>query len=232
MGRHQHKPARGVGDDGVESRVPAGNIPFDGVEQGVDDGVSSHMYGLGREVFPEEVLLARGRGRKVKGRELADEPSVSLLREGGPYVSGAKARLDVDDGKLVVEARQRGGEGRGRVALDEDCVRLAILDGAAHSFESARGHLRERLAGAVDVQIDVGGNAEESVDLVEHFPMLARYRDDRAEARVVVEGVDERGHLDGLGARSVDEHDVDGFGRRIGHGCVALSGFTILWQYL
>ena len=227
MGRHQHEPARGVGYGGVESRVPAGNVPFDGVEQGVDDGVSGHVDGLGREVFAKEILLARGRGRKVEGGKLADEPSVSLLREGGPYVSRAKARLDVDDGKLVVEARQRGGEGRGRVALDEDRVRLAILDGATHSFESARGHLRERLAGAVDVQIDVGGDAEESVDLVEHFPMLARHRDDRAEARVVVEGVDERGHFDGLGARPVDEHDVDGVGRRI-HGCVALSGFTIL----
>ena len=190
------------------------------------------MDGLGREVFAKEILLARGRGRKVEGGKLADKPSVALLREGRPYVPRAKARLDVDDGKLVVEARQGGGEGRRRVALDEDCIRPAILDDAAHSFESARGHLRERLARAVDVQVDVGGNAEEIVDLVEHFPMLARHRDDRAEARVVVEGVDKRGHLDGLGARPVDEHDVDGFGRRIGHGCVAPSGFTILWRYL
>ncbi len=69
----------------------------------------------------------------------------------------------------------------------------------------------------MDVQIHVGGDAEELVDLIKHFPVLAGDHNDGAEPGVVVEGMDKRRHFDGFGSRPVNEHDVNGIGRRIIH---------------
>ena len=64
--------------------------------------------------------------------------------------------FDVDDRHLVVERRQRPGEGRGGVALDQHDVGAALLDDRADLGDDARRELGECLAGPAQVEVDVG----------------------------------------------------------------------------
>jgi hypothetical protein len=150
----------------------------------------------------------------VERRQLADEAPVGLLREGRGDVARPQSGLDVENRLLVVEGRQGGGEGRRRVALDGDRIRGEPPDRLVGSLEGPRRHLGERLPGLVDVEVQIGLDVEEGMDLIEHFAMLPGDNDAGVESGILCEGLHERRHLDGLGPSPVDEHHPDRRSRR------------------
>ena len=128
----------------------------------------------------------------MQAGHLTDEAPVGLLGEGRGDVAGAQAGLDVEDRDLVVEGRERCGEGGGGVALDHDGVGAVGLDGPPHSLQGAVGDLGEGLPRRVDVEVVIGHDAEELVDLVEHLAVLSGDDDDRVETLVVAHGGHQR----------------------------------------
>jgi len=84
--------------------------------------------------------------------------------------------------------------------------------------DRAGGELVERLAGRVQAEVEVGDNAEEVEDLLQHLLVLAGDDGDRLQHRVVVQGRYDGGHLDGF--RAGPEHDEDA----VGHGSLLSEG--------
>ena len=105
----------------------------------------------------------------------------------------------MEDWDLVVEGRQRGGEGGGGVPLDDDGVGPVGLDGLPHPLQAAVGDLGEGLPRRVDVEVVVGHDSEELVHLVEHLAVLSGDDDDRIETLVVAHGGHQGGELDASG---------------------------------
>ena len=112
------------------------------------------------------------------------------------------------DRNLQVEARQRGGEARRGVAVDEDHVGPLVLQDGLELEQHVAGHVEQSLAGLHDGKVVVGRDVEHPQHLLEHLAVLARHADDGLElSRAGLELVDERAHLDGLRTRAEDEHD-------------------------
>jgi len=64
------------------------------------------------------------------------------------------------------------------------------------------------LVGAHQVQVDVGPDAEDFEDLVEHLAMLRRDADARRQQGVLPHGQDQGAELDGFGPRAEYERDA------------------------
>ena len=117
-----------------------------GDQERVNDRVARDTDGLRVGVLAQQVVPTGGGGAQVQGGHLADEPPVGLLGEGRGDVPGAQTGLDVEDGYLVVESRQRSGEGGGGVPLDDDGVGPVGLNGPPHPLQAAVGDLGEGLS--------------------------------------------------------------------------------------
>lgn len=174
----------------------------------VDPGVAGDPDVPGGLALVQQVPPARLGGREVVPGDDVDRLAVELLRPGAVDVARAQARLDVADRDLQVEARQRGGEARGGVAVDEDNVGALILEDRLQLEQHVAGHVEQGLARLHDRQVVVGLDVEHPQHLLEHLAVLARHADDGLElSRPGLELVDERAHLDGLRTRTEDEHD-------------------------
>lgn len=119
----------------------------------------------------------------------------------------AKASLDVPHGNLQVEACEcRGEAGRG-VPVDQDHVRLLVLEDGLELEKHVARHVEQRLSRLHDRQVVVGSHVEDVQHLVEHLAVLAGHGDDGLELiRTCLQLVSERAHLDGLRAGAEDEH--------------------------
>ena len=84
-------------------------------------------------------------------RNGASKLTVHFLRIGGILVVGAKPRLDVADRDLVLEAGQRGYERRGRIAVDENEVRLFFVQ----DLIEAEQHAWQAVARAIETGLPV-----------------------------------------------------------------------------
>ena len=118
----------------------------------------------------------------------------------------------MDDGDAAVESGDRRSHDRGGVALDEDCVWGRLGEDGIEFADDAGGDPVESLSGGHDVEVEVGLDSEEVVDLIEHLPVLGR--DESAGAKVVTgfDAADERGHLDGFRTGAEDGEDCGGHG--------------------
>lgn len=173
----------------------------------VDAGVAGHPDAVGGLALVQQVPPARLRGREVEFGDDIDRLAVELLGPGAVDVVRAQARLDVPDRDLQIEARQRGGEARRGVAVDEDHVGPLALEDGLELEQHVAGDVEEGLARPHDRQIVVGLHAEHPQHLLEHLAVLAGHADDRLELALAgLELVDERAHLDGLRSRAEDEH--------------------------
>ena len=228
VGGHEHDSSGAVLQSRRQVLIGWWNPAVDGDQERVDDGVTRDADGLRVGVLAQQVVPTGGGGTQMQCGHLADEPPVGLLREGRGDITGAQAGLDVEDGDLVVEGCERGGEGRGGVALDHDGVGAMCLDRPTHSLQGTVGDLGEGLSRGVDVEVVVGDDPEELVDLVEHLAVLSGDDDDGVEALVVAHGRYQGGELDRLRAGAVDEHDPQGPARwrgvcRHGFSCSGVS---------
>src|SRR5699024_7905857 len=117
------------------------------------------------------------------------------------------ARLEVDDGDAAIEGADRGCHDRGGVALDEDCVRGRLGEDGIEFADDTGSDSVQGLAGGHDVEVEVGHDSEEVVDLVEHLPVLGRDESAGTEAVAGFDAADERGYLDGFRTGAEDGED-------------------------
>lgn len=158
-------PVTGEGHDAVVYIIdirelrPGETLAGGGVAQGVYDRVAGDPDTALDVLAPEILSVALG-GGEVEGGELAGHAAVHLLGPGAPAVVGAQPGLDVADGDARVEGGKRGGEGRGRVPVDEDEPRLLLLQHRAEALQHAGGYVREGLAAFHYVEVVLRPDAE------------------------------------------------------------------------
>ena len=179
-----------------------------GGAQGVDAGVAGDPDpGLGLALV-QQVLFAGLRGGEIVLAHDVDGLAVELLRPGAVDVVRAQAGLDVSNGNLQVEARERRREAGRGVAVHEHDVGPLVLEDRLELEQHVASHVEQRLARLHDRQVVVGRHAEDAQHLVEHLAVLAGHGDDGLELiRTSLQLVDERAHLNCLRAGAEDEHD-------------------------
>ena len=170
--------------------------------EGIDDGVAGNED-LALSLLFEEVLLAKGRGRKVVGGDAASDLAVHLLGPRAVYVVGAEAGLYVAHGNLLVERSEGSGGGGGGVAVDQHHIGLARLEHIAHTGEHAGGDIVQVLPLFHNIEVEVGLHLEDAQHLVQHLAVLSRHAHNRLKLlRILLELLHQRAHLNRLRPRS------------------------------
>ena len=133
--------------------------------QRVDDGIARDQNSLRRVAFVEQRLL-RPLGRSEEEiRHHVDDPTVRLLRKRRLEISGAQPSLDVADAKPQMESRERGHHRRSCVALDQGPIGQGLAQKSMELGEPSRRQVVEGLVGPHQVQIVVGPNGEEALEI-------------------------------------------------------------------
>ena len=178
-----------------------------GGAQGVDAGVAGDPDpGLGLSLG-KQVLLARLRGSEVVLAHDVDGLAVELLRPGAVDVVSAQAGLDVTHGDLQVEAGKRRGEAGRGVPVDQDHVRLLVLEDGLELEKHVARHVEQRLSRLHNRQVVVGSHVEDAQHLVEHLAVLASNGHDSLVLCITCfQLINERTHLNGLWTRPKNEH--------------------------
>ena len=153
-------------------------VAGDGRHQGVDDGVPRHIDMRRVHVFLEQVGLGRRRRRKVDGRDGTGQLAVHFFRERRIDVPCPQTGFDVAYRDLLVIRSQGAGEGRRRIAVDQDQVRFFLGQDILQAHEGLCRNVVQRLPLGHDIQVIVRRNPEEIQDLVEHLAMLGCNGDD------------------------------------------------------
>ena len=174
----------------------------------VDHGVAGDVdAGVGDAFAAQQVARMRGGGEQ-EFREMVGEDAIDLL--GHRAVVGAQPGFDVphDDAQLL--RRERGGEHRVGVALDQDHVRVLARQHRLHPAHD-RGDLIGLRAGA-DLEVEVGRREIQLAE--EHSVHLERIVLAGVEQPIVDAardaGAHDRRHLDDLGAGADLDRDLHG----------------------
>ena len=138
------------------------------------------------------------------------DAAVDLFGEGLPFVVGAQTGFHVPDAHPVVEGQQGGGHDGGGIALHQHPVRLEVAQHGVEVGEDGGGQLRQRLVGAHQVEVDVGGDLEQVEHLVEHLAVLGGDANQRFDAGRVVQALYDGRHFDGFRAGAKDGEDAHG----------------------
>ena len=150
--------------------------------------------------------------------QLRDQTAVGLLRERVKQVVGAQAGLHVANGNLLVEGGQGGGEGGGGVSLNQHQIRGMLGELLLQPLQRRAGDVGEGLPWGHQSQITIRRQAEEIHHLGDHLAVLTGEHHPGAEALRLLEGLDHRRQLDGLGTRAEHDRDVVGSAHAFG-GC-------------
>ena len=140
---------------------------------------------------------------------VADERAVHLLRERGIFVPRAQTRLHMADLDLMVERGQGPGERRRCVAMDENEIGLVLLKHLFHAEQGLAGDGGERLPLFHNIEIKISVQMEDLHDGIEHLAVLPGQADAAFDGVARLQRLDQRGHLDGLGARAEDGHNLN-----------------------
>ena len=126
----------------------------------------------------------RSRRAEEKRREPVDDDAVELL--GHRPVERAQARLDVGDRHAELRGRERAGERRVRVAVDEHPVRLLLEHGALDPGQHARGLLGVRARSRASSRYAGGASPSSSKKTSEssRIVVLAGVQHDLLDARL------------------------------------------------
>jgi hypothetical protein len=90
-------------------------------QHGIEHGIAHPMHAL-RDVFRRKIAYGRIRGAEQQGCAVVRQHAVVLLRHAA--VEGAQAGLDMGNGDVQFAGRQRAGQGRIRIAIDQQKIRL------------------------------------------------------------------------------------------------------------
>ncbi len=178
------------------------------VEQRVDHRVAGDAYPRRIDAFGQQVATRFLGRRKVQVGEPGGQPAVHLLRPRRMDVARPQARLDMADRHLRVERGQRGGEGRGRVALHEHPIRTQIGIDLGDALQHRGRDVSKALTRAHQIEVAIGADGEQVEHLVQHLAVLRGHADQGGDAGRFGEPAHDGRHLDRLGAGAEDRQDA------------------------
>gem|GEM_PF-3532024 len=192
----------------VEQRIFKGEPLLHRGLHGVDGGVAGDKY-LSADSLGAQIVRIGAGGREMQLGDVAHQGAVHLLGEGRIFVPGAKARLHMAHGDLMIEGRQCACKGRGGIAVHQDEVRLCLIDHPIHAQDGLRGDGGQGLLPFHNVQVILGLQAEGLHDGIQHLPVLAGEAADALQSLPAAQLHDEGGHLDRLRPGAEDRHDFN-----------------------
>ena len=190
---HQQQPL--IGPD----RDRAGRVVRHRPQQGVDHGVAAHDDLIVGDTLPQQVVARRRRRRKAQARGDRRQAAIEFLGKRAAQIARAQARLDMAEWDVVIETGHGRGHHRGGVALGQQHVRPGLIQNGAQAGQQTRGQFRQRLADGHGVQVDIGLEAEEGEEGIDHVPMLRRRQHGHFRPGPSRQLLDDRRHLDDFG---------------------------------
>src|SRR5438046_5571293 len=115
-------------------------------KESVDHGVARNQNLPGRNSLFQEVLARVLRRRKVQSRKPRGQRAIGFLRPGRLKVPTSEARLNVANGYLQIESRERGAQHGRRVALHENQIRPLRSQVTIQSLQGPGGQAGQGLA--------------------------------------------------------------------------------------
>ena len=148
----------------------------------------------------------------MKIRQGAGQFPVHLFRIGRKLVAGTQACFHMPQLDLGIIGRQGSRKGRSGIAVDQDQVRLRFGN---HVFQPQQRFYRDIVQGLPaghDIQVIVRFDGKQFQHLVQHFPMLGRYRHNRLdEVRIFPHFHHQRTHFDSFRPGTEYCHDSQFF---------------------
>lgn len=133
--------------------------------QRIDDRITSDED-LTVSLLVLEVLLAKGRRGKVVGGNAAGDLPVHLLWPRAIDIVRPESGLDMAHRNLLVEGGKGGGGAGGRVAMNQNHIRLALFEHVAHAGKHASGDIVQVLPLLHDIQVIIRFHVEDAQHLV------------------------------------------------------------------
>jgi hypothetical protein len=175
--------------------------------QRIDDGISGNRAPLGIEAVPQQVRLRLRSGRQQDRRNRVDHLPVGLFRKRIGKVAAAQPRLDMRDGDPRIEARERRGHGRRRVALDDNDVGTAVYKVPTEFAHYVAGRIRKRAADRSNGKRLISGQPKGGQRGTADFTVLSGSDEtDTKLVRPLSQGLDHRSEFDRF--RSGADDDV------------------------
>ena len=161
-----------------------------------DHRVSRNEDLLPRNVLSRQVLRGGRCGRAVKGRGYGDRTAVKFLGEGRVKAWRAQPGLDMHEGDLAVERRNRRRIGGCRVALGQNAIRPDLAEIFVQAANELAGENRRRATVASVRDGEVRTEAEFGKGAVEEVALLAGRYDPNGRPFGFAQAADDGGHLD------------------------------------
>jgi len=179
-----------------------------GVAHRVDRRVASDED-IAHDRLTAQVLRIRLRGRKMQVRNVAHQRPVHFLREGRILIPRAKPGFDMPHLHLMVKCRQRACKRRGRVAVDQNEVRLVFFKDFLHAKKRLRRDRGKRLPLFHNIEVKIRLEVEDFHDGIEHLAVLTGQADVGFDFLPALQLLHQRRHLNRLRARAEDGHHFD-----------------------
>jgi hypothetical protein len=100
------------------------------VQQGINYRITDHLDIFSRDPFPLEVCPGILRWAKVEIRKVTGHNPVHLFRKGCILIETSEAGFNMGDFDTAIIGGKGGSKDRGRIALNNDPIRLVRLDDA------------------------------------------------------------------------------------------------------
>ena len=133
------------------------------------------------------------------------QPAIHLFRPGRVNVASPQTCFDMRHRDFLVEGGKCSGKGRRGIALNDQPIRLQLLQIRLQSGEYPYCHIGQGLPGLHDIKIDIRLEPENFQNLRRHFPMLPGIAQHDLDIRPTLGRKNERQELDSLRACPKDD---------------------------
>ena len=111
------------------------------------------------------------------------------------------------DGDLHIEAGERGNEGSGSIAVDENNVGLHFFEDFADAFEDVDSNIKKGLLILHNGKVVIGRHVKGAEHLIEHLAMLAGDAEGNVEFGTLLQFKNEGTHFDRFRTGAENKHD-------------------------
>ena len=137
-----------------------------------------------------------GNKNKMQVAQGRNQPSVDLLRIGVGFDKGALPGPDMPDWNFIVESRQRPDKSGGALALHQHQIRSVQLQQRLGTRQCQIGNIRQGFSIPFKIQIVIGGDLKQVIQIVEVLLVLRRGDDDAFDVFSRLELIQYRIELD------------------------------------
>jgi len=138
--------------------------------------------------------------RKVQVGSYPGNLSVDFFRERLPFIARPQSRFNMPHLDAVIVAQQGGYHNRGRIPLNQDPVRMQVLQHRVQPGQNISRQLCEPLVGPHQIKVNIWLDIENIQNLVQHLPVLCGHTDLGINPRRSGQVQHHRRHLDRLWA--------------------------------